>query len=63
MPKTRVFLIIIAALLFFGLPILSGRAAVTPDSLEPAAIAAWLSHIIQYWIDLAKEFTKQLRLQ
>jgi hypothetical protein len=62
MSKTEAFLIILAILLFIGLPIASGRASAAPESLEPTAIAVWLSRIIQYWIDLVKEFIKQLRL-
>jgi len=62
MSKAGAFITIIAVLLFFGLPIISGRAAVAPNSLEPTAIAVWLSRIIQYWIDLFEEFIRQLRL-
>jgi len=61
MSKTGLFIILIAILLL-ALPVLSGRATAVPKSLEPTAIAVWLSHIVQYWIDLVKEFIRQVRL-
>jgi hypothetical protein len=59
--KTGLFIILVATLLL-ALPVLSGRATAMPNSLEPTAIAIWLSHIIQYWIDLVKELIIQVKL-
>jgi hypothetical protein len=59
---SKTFLLIIIVAIIFTLPILSGKAAAIPKSLEPTLLAEWLSRIANYWIDLAKEFIKQLKL-
>jgi len=55
------FFIFVLAMLGWGLPVISGHAAVTPESVEPAAIAKWASSIIGYWLNLIEELIRHLK--
>jgi len=60
MSKVLLFILVVA-LLAWGIPVLLGKAMVTPNSLEPTDIAGWTASLIQYWLNLVEELIRLLK--